>query len=312
MSWLQGIPIVGEGISRAPVGVDLGSATACAAQVAMVNGRPALIAGATTSVRENPAEALDRLLCAIERQGGSVAETIIAAPTDEVLSLALELPPRDSGAPLEKIAHAELARAHDYPENALSSALRETGRGKNGQTLALGLGLTIENGEKIIATMESCGARVEQLLPPQGAYEQISSHLGQPCSFFLDMGAKGVRSMVCERGTLVLERALPLESSADVDALSEEIEVTQGFLTHMRPGMDVDKIWLVGGAATRPGLAAALTKELESDVEVLTPAHVVQVGSHFRSIADDPGMMLALGLSMSGMANANEHGEGAA
>ena len=285
----------------APLGVDIGPDRVVAAQVALREGRPELVAAASAEAGSGQAEALERVLCAVERQGGNVRQAIVAAPSDEVVSLALELPPKESGAPISKIAAGELARAHGCDEGAISTVLRETGKGKNGQTLALGLGLTVDVGEAIIASTERHGICVEQLLPVQASLEAVCGTLGHECVMVVNLDPMATGSVICVDGSLVLERQFSSGASGEVEALSNEIESTLGFLQHMRPGIELTKLLLVGAGATRRGLAAGVAEELEVDTDVLVPSAFVASNANFVGACADPAFVPAIGLSMCGL-----------
>ncbi len=104
--------------SRTPIGVDVAGRALRAVQLTRSEATWR-VAGAASVRRAHPdAEAIDageaaRFRDVLRRQGFTGSEVVLAVPSAKLLTGVLELPPRTSGAPVEEIARAELARMHD-------------------------------------------------------------------------------------------------------------------------------------------------------------------------------------------------------
>lgn len=105
--------------ARSPIGIDIGGQWIKAVQLAgpaHAGARPA-IAAVVRVPRVRPGEDVTdddaaRLSDVLYRQGFRGSRIVLAAAPDMLLSSALELPPRTSGAPLEDIARTEVSRAN--------------------------------------------------------------------------------------------------------------------------------------------------------------------------------------------------------
>ncbi len=101
-----------RGIS--PIGLDIGSRQIKLAQLASAPGGCRLAARAVLDrIADAPALTPDevrRMRDVLERQGFIGSRVVIAAPPGKLACEMFELPPRSSGAPVDKIARAEIAR----------------------------------------------------------------------------------------------------------------------------------------------------------------------------------------------------------
>lgn len=115
--------------TRGPIGLDIGGRYIKAAQVAG-DGPQARLAAAAVFERLHPGQPFDegearRLRAVLDRRGFTGRSVVAAAPGTQVMSSVLQMPPRDSGAPLERIARAEMGRAHRSDPEALEVAFWE-------------------------------------------------------------------------------------------------------------------------------------------------------------------------------------------
>ncbi len=107
---------------RSPIGADVGGRFLRAVQLLPGPGSWQ-VAAAARLVRSRPAQPLDgqevrRFRDVLFRQGFAGRDVVLAVPPEMLLTNILELPPRSSGAPVEQIARAELARMHARPANS--------------------------------------------------------------------------------------------------------------------------------------------------------------------------------------------------
>lgn len=106
-----------------PIGVDVGSHSIKAVQLVRTTARGgddarAWRLSAATAVRRSGADVVpdvaevSRFYDVLERQGFHGSKLVLALPMDKLLLSVLELPPRSSGAPIEQMALADMARTH--------------------------------------------------------------------------------------------------------------------------------------------------------------------------------------------------------
>lgn len=79
----------------------------------------------TSAAMPPDAGELERLRDAMDRLGFRGREVVLSVPESKLLTAALELPPRSSGAPLEQLARMEMARTHRREPDGLELACWE-------------------------------------------------------------------------------------------------------------------------------------------------------------------------------------------
>jgi len=111
---------------RMPIGAEIGGRRLNAIQLGRVSGGFGV--EAATSVKRSAwdtpltAEEVARFAGVLERQGFRGRDVVLALPTPRLMSALLELPPADSGAPLDLLSRSELASAHQCDAAAVESA----------------------------------------------------------------------------------------------------------------------------------------------------------------------------------------------
>ncbi|MBX3365086.1 MAG: hypothetical protein KF866_10000 [Phycisphaeraceae bacterium] len=112
-----------------PIGLHIGGRFVGAVQLARRNGR-CEIANAAFTPRQHPGEPIDaeevhRISTILTRRGFTGHSIALAAPDDMLIGAVLDLPPRTSGAPIDRIAAAELGRVHKTDASSLTVGLWE-------------------------------------------------------------------------------------------------------------------------------------------------------------------------------------------
>jgi len=203
--------------TRTAIGLDVGARWLHAAQLA---GKPGAwrIAAATAVPREGESERITpkevaRLTEIMGRQGFSGRKVVLAVPDDKLISTILELPPRDSGAPVEQIARMELASMHrldpasieldlwDLPE---STRLRDTPR-------VMAAACAHSDADEYLNTFESQGLTVTALDTAQAATARVCDLAGVSQDGIipvLDIGWRSARLAVLYQGVMIYERQL--------------------------------------------------------------------------------------------------------
>lgn len=112
---------------RSPVGIDIGSRCVKAVQLERSKSGWRIAAAAAFAHAgddvPSPDAVANRIAEVMGRQGFTGRSIVLAVPAAQLILNTLELPPRASGAPLEEIARAELARAAKVGPDALEARL---------------------------------------------------------------------------------------------------------------------------------------------------------------------------------------------
>jgi Tfp pilus assembly PilM family ATPase len=120
---------IGFRSTRMPIGVEVGGRYLNAIQLGRVSGGFGV--EAATSIRRSAGDAsltgeeVARLADVLERQDFRGQDVVLALPTTRMMSALLELPPANSGAPLDRLSRAELATTHECDPARLQSAYWE-------------------------------------------------------------------------------------------------------------------------------------------------------------------------------------------
>lgn len=250
----------GRGWRRySPIGVDLGTRLIKAAQWVRCGGQWRLHARAALE-RRGPLDAqhlaeLDDLLY---RQGFGGRRVVLGLPRAMLHTAVLELPPRSSGAPLEQIAHAELARMHRLEASSLCTAswdLPQPPRAVSG-TQVMAVACAHADSEPLLDLFEARGFVVEAADSPSWALARgcrrwlPTSGLGA----VVDFGWSSVGVCFVHEGVVVYDRSLPdlglgrLQRTVG-EALAVEPEVAEHLLLNV--GLEPSG----GGHADRPLLS---------------------------------------------------------
>jgi len=211
-----------RGSARTAIGVDLGAKTIKAAQLtACATGwqlaaaveyvRP--VRGGAPAGSSVGAEEIKLLADVLERRGFTGRRVVIAAPASQLFTTVLELPPRSSGAPVDQIAHTEVARmAKLEPGGFESSQWELPAAARAGSTMsALAVAMSHAHAETLIAAFEANGLQVERIDTQSWALARgCAATLEAPPAItgVLDLGWDAVRLNLMHGGDVVFHRAL--------------------------------------------------------------------------------------------------------
>ncbi|MBI1367843.1 MAG: hypothetical protein GC162_04230 [Planctomycetes bacterium] len=215
--------------SRTAIGLDVGARLIKAVQMVGKRGSWQVAAAASferSSQDRLPDQAeLSRLAEVLDRQGFTGRQIVLAVPDDKLLSGILELPPRDSGAPVEQIARMELASMHrvdpqsfelSYWELPETSRARETAR-------VMAAACAHNDAEELMDLFENAGFEVVALDTSAGAIARVCdmTHEGnEAIRPVLDIGWRAARLVVLFKGVDIYERQL---TDAGVKSLWESL-----------------------------------------------------------------------------------------
>lgn len=196
---------------RGLIGVELGGLRLRAAQ------RSGRSRWRVASVPAGRADSWTRLAGAMRRAAFVPAPVAISACREHVLSTALELPPASSGAPLNVIAKAELARAFRVSPEALVSGWWEVPQpARSGPvTHAIAAGMTLEHGRELSAAASAAEFDCAAIdLRCNAIGRALAAWTQDECVAVLDVGWNAVTLIVLLGPTPVFERSMDLIAPA--------------------------------------------------------------------------------------------------
>ncbi len=226
------------GTKRGPIGLDVGNRAIKAVQLSR-GGRGGITAAMTIprQAESGPLEVdeLLRLAQVLERQGFEGSNVVLAAPGESLLVGTLSLPPRHSGAPVDQIARAELARLHRHDPMSFelvhwelppaTSGASGAAASKSGTTSVMAAACPHKDSETLLDLFEAADLQVvgidvpwlalaracSPMLSANVAKEQHTGDESQqpaPISAILDIGWRTARVIVLRSEVILFERVL--------------------------------------------------------------------------------------------------------
>lgn len=262
---------------RTPIGVDVDGRWINAAQLR--RGRRGWQLSAAASFRRPDATSAmtdddaRRLAGVLRRQGFRGEMMVMAVPASKLLVTPLELPARSTGAPLDAIAHAEVARAHGRDTGALVSAwwevpapARATGTG----THALAAACTSADAESLLRPLDGPGLTVQRLDTRAWALGRIASRAcdAAPVTAITELMWSDAFFAVVRDGVPVFERLI---LDAGVRTLLGKVSA--------RLGLEPD----ASEAVAFNGDASTATESLRAGVELLVREYISAVMTDVRA-----------------------------
>lgn len=164
---------------------------------------------------ELTAEEADRLEGVLRRQGLTGNEVVLAVPNQRLVRQVMELPPRASGAPLDQLAKAELARVGKCAPEEMEAVWWELPSGARASegTHVMGVACPHQAAEEIMNSVENAGLRVVALDTPSTAIARACAKAcaGAQVVTIVDLGWRGVTIAVFAGGVLAYERIVEAE-----------------------------------------------------------------------------------------------------
>lgn len=221
--------------SRAPIGVDMGGRHVKAAQFNR-SSASWRVRAAGTAARTELKTVIDReevrLLCDLLAANGFRGRSIVlAVPSDKLLTGIMELPPRNSGAPIDHLAKLELSRMHNCDPASFEVACWELPRPARAAntTFVMATGCMHDDANALLDVFEAEGLRVEGLESHAWAVARACRTLLEGVTGIggiLDLGWTSARLVLLYGGAVVYERRLARGALEPlVASLGDDLEV---------------------------------------------------------------------------------------
>ena len=200
---------------RSPIGVDLGKRHVKVSQLRR-SGDGWRVSAAAALPRQSPDGDIDRsevrqLRGVLERQGFAGKRIVLAVPTEKLMTGILDVPPRASGAPIDQIARAELARIHKCKPDSLEMACWDLPAPSHGKEVnrVMAAGCTHANANEFADCFESEGFDVRALdIHACAVVRACAPVLSGGITCLLDMGWSASRLVLLFQEAVVYERTL--------------------------------------------------------------------------------------------------------
>jgi Tfp pilus assembly PilM family ATPase len=201
-----------------PIGIDMGSRVIKAVQMISnrTTGQASAIASAAVLRKylDDPFAPQDvqRLVQVMARRGFKGRDVILAAPSSRLESDIVELPARSSGAPVDELAAAEIARVTKLEPSSYEAACWDVPVARQGAgagTSMLAVALRHTDAEALAAPFDLAGLRVRAMEPAGCALARACDEVDKASIVaLLDLGWRGGTVNLISEGDVLYQRVL--------------------------------------------------------------------------------------------------------
>jgi len=219
-------------------------------------------------VREHPGEELTpedarRLESMLFRRGMAGLPCVVSPPAGALRSASLRMPPASSGAPIERLARAELARLHRLEEHELEVRIWQADEPRAG-TLAIGC-LRAE-AARLTQTLNDAGVTVCGMEDPAtalaGCLPQPQGDTPPPLRAIVAVHGRSALAAIVRNTTPVFIRKLdlPAGDAAPAAGIAAEVRACVAFVRHSTRSSEPFDLTLAGeaGGVTAEAVGAHL------------------------------------------------------
>jgi Tfp pilus assembly PilM family ATPase len=297
--------------AEAPIGIDLGSASLAAVQLAP---RGRIVEAAIELPRRGEgwdlAAEITRLVRVMARRGFRDGPVIVGLPDHDVTVAELTLPSSASGAPLDEIVAAQLARICQADPSTLECGWWATeGASATATTRSLAAAVPWSIADGIAEAFDRAGLEVAAMEARPLAIARACRTIAQPgLEVVIDRSAPLPIMIVLERQEVSYVRPFTRPAARtgidetpqalSVEAFLAELRLTLGYLSHRHPTESVARILLAGIERDLVPISETLTYTWDLPGEILRLNGLAQVPEHLG--CDGPGLVPALGLALRG------------
>jgi len=253
------------------VGVDVGRDTLRAVALRSTGAGHIVLAAAETRRTPNhpcPIERdVQRLMYAMERQGFSIKNITLGAPPDRLACAVMELPPRSSGAPIDSLADAELAKSVPGSFESSMWDLPDAPRQSASEYFAVALSHT--HAMDLISPFENEGIVVGTIEPEMTAIGRVT---GGNNRLVLDIGRRGVRMYAFEGKKILFARNLPHSAESGISAGAfTGVVGTIDYLAGRFPCLEHATVVVLGKPSEYETIREQILREFEADITNTMP-----------------------------------------
>lgn len=173
-----------------------------------------------------PSEAdISKLADSISAAGFEGGGVVLGAPSATLLVQALELPPRSSGAPIDAIATAELARAGRFESQTIEAAVWDTpGGSRGGASSVLAMGLDHASASELLNLFQATTLEVIAIDAASAALGRTPEGCRAGAHAFVDLGWDDTVISIVLNGLPIYQRRLDdgVLSAAYADIMSRD------------------------------------------------------------------------------------------
>lgn len=249
-----------------------------------------------------PTEA-ERVRGVLERHGFRGQSVVMRVPDTKMVKQVMELPPRQSGAPLDQIARGELARACRCAPDQMEASWWELPSGARASegTHMMGVACAHASAEEVVAGAESVGLRVEALDTLSTAVRRACTRIapvhalamaglggaaeaGDLC-MIVDLGWHGAAIGVFVGDMLAYERCI---SDAGLSGAAGELTTELGLDDDVARYV-IDHLGVEGTPSAQVGAHATANTDapaFHADAQLLAQARTI-ITKHVRSLIDE-------------------------
>lgn len=198
-------------VGCSPIGLDIGPYRVVATQLDGL-GRIRAFASFDRREPDSPLSEMEarRIRTVLDRQGFRGSRVVLSAPRSMVRTTTIELPPASSGAPIQKLAMAELARIHRLTPGSFSFGIWELPPSARANAAAQTMAITCLNqdSDALCDTCDQAGLEPIAIDSAGLATLRAIDLDQQGTKAILEFGESAAILTVIHRGTLVFERSL--------------------------------------------------------------------------------------------------------
>lgn len=199
------------------IGLDIGTKRVKAAQLVRTGSEWCLTACSAidrVDTGELSQAEVNQIADVLDRQGFKGNQVVLAVPDEQLLSGILDLPPRDSGAPIETLAKMELARTHKCNPSEFEVACWDLPAAKRAGsgTQVMAAGCVHQSADELLDKFEAAGLACRALDIRGCATVRACEPLWRDqagVSAVLDLGWSAAVLLVVYEGVIVYQRTLP-------------------------------------------------------------------------------------------------------
>ena len=279
------------------VGIDVGCNTLRAIALKSTGTAHEVIAAAETRRTPNHAYPIQldvqRLVNGLHRQGLDLGHVTLSASPERLACAIIELPPRSSGAPVESLAAAEIAKNVSGPFESCLWDLPDAPRQSASEYLTAAL--SHADASLLIEPFEAEGVFVDSIEPEATALGRVT---GSNNRLVLDMGRRGIRMYAYEGKNLLFARNLARNSETDrADRVYADVVRTIDYLAARFPCLEEASVVVLGKPAEYTAIRDQILSEFEAEVTDAMPIELAPK-PWLRDVNFDAQWATALGLAL--------------